>query len=295
MIWRAAIHSTLVVRHTLLVGCIELWLKDRHCNVFAAWCILSVQRELLNCRSALLGERRTSVKAWINALRAHLAEFGVIAPQGLRNVSKLIAVVRDESDTRLPAVARQVLEAAAVIELKGRRSIPRVVLVAAVDDSLAVVLGRWREICFQWMRTTIVSQSSGYLAPVLPIILCAPKFLDGSMTPASVFTIVQSAFNWLVDNYPRLADWTASARSVSSLMVSLDALARAETGDEVGRIERAETDRAAMRLAESRTRRSRESAPLRPWTTRLLASGSAARGWDGRRSRRRSRSASARP
>src|SRR5678815_2759232 len=28
----------------------------------------------------------------VNALRAHLAEFGVIAPQGLRNVGKLIAV-----------------------------------------------------------------------------------------------------------------------------------------------------------------------------------------------------------
>jgi putative ATP-binding cassette transporter len=127
---------------------------------------------------------------------------------------------------------------------------------SAVDDSLAVVLGRWRDICFQWMRTTIVSQTSGYIAPVLPIILCAPKFLEGSMTlgevmqAASAFTIVQSAFNWLVDNYPRLADWTASARRVSSLMVSIDALERAETGDEVGRIERAETDRAAMRLAD---------------------------------------------
>ncbi len=80
------------------------------------------------------------------------------------------------------------------------------------------------------MRTTVVSQTSGYIAPVLPIILCAPKFLDGSMTlgevmqAASAFTIVQGAFNWLVDNYPRLADWTASARRVASLMVSLDAL-----------------------------------------------------------------------
>ena len=32
----------------------------------------------------------------VNALRGHLAEFGVIAPQGLRNVGKLIAIVRDE-------------------------------------------------------------------------------------------------------------------------------------------------------------------------------------------------------
>src|SRR6266511_1503634 len=44
----------------------------------------------------------------VNALRGHLAEFGVIAPQGLRNVSKLIAIVRDEGDARLPHLARQV-------------------------------------------------------------------------------------------------------------------------------------------------------------------------------------------
>src|SRR5499426_2767356 len=46
----------------------------------------------------------------VNALRGHLAEFGVIAPQGLRNVGKLIAIVRDEDDARLPDLARQVLE-----------------------------------------------------------------------------------------------------------------------------------------------------------------------------------------
>src|SRR4026208_2050026 len=34
----------------------------------------------------------------VNALRAHLAEFGIIAPQGLRNVSKLITIIRDEED-----------------------------------------------------------------------------------------------------------------------------------------------------------------------------------------------------
>jgi putative ATP-binding cassette transporter len=121
----------------------------------------------------------------------------------------------------------------------------------AVGESLGTVLRRWRAICFQTMRTTIVSQTSSYIAPVLPIILCAPKFLAGTMTlgevmqAASAFTIVQGAFNWLVDNYPRLADWTASARRVSSFMVSLDALERAEKGDGVGRIERGELSGAA--------------------------------------------------
>jgi transposase len=35
--------------------------------------------------------------ALVNALRAHLAEYGVIAPLGLRNVARLIAIVRDGS------------------------------------------------------------------------------------------------------------------------------------------------------------------------------------------------------
>ena len=126
----------------------------------------------------------------------------------------------------------------------------------AVDGSLTNVLRRWRQICFQTVRTTIISQTSGYIAPVLPIILCAPKFLNGTMTlgqvmqAASAFTIVQAAFNWLVDNYPRLADWTASARRVASLMVSLDALERAEKGEGVNRIERTEGTAAALRLSD---------------------------------------------
>jgi vitamin B12/bleomycin/antimicrobial peptide transport system ATP-binding/permease protein len=126
----------------------------------------------------------------------------------------------------------------------------------AVDQSLRTVLLRWRDICFQTMRTTVVSQTSGYVAPVLPILLCAPKFLEGSMTlgevmqAASAFTIVQAAFNWLVDNYPRLADWSASANRVASLMVSLYALERAEAGEGVERIERSEGTGAALRLSD---------------------------------------------
>src|SRR3954453_22002118 len=54
-----------------------------------------------------LVRQRTMV---VNALRAHLAEFGIVAPQGLRNVGKLIAIIRDEEDARLPGLARQVLQ-----------------------------------------------------------------------------------------------------------------------------------------------------------------------------------------
>src|SRR4051812_14033410 len=46
----------------------------------------------------------------INALRAHLAEFGIVAPQGAGKVSQLTAVVADPEDTRIPGLARQVLQ-----------------------------------------------------------------------------------------------------------------------------------------------------------------------------------------
>ena len=104
------------------------------------------------------------------------------------------------------------------------------------------------------MRTTTVSQTSQTLVPVVPIILCAPKFLGGEMTlgqvmqATSAFVTVQIAFNWVVENYPRLADWTASARRVASLLVSLEALERADKEESTNRIRRGETDGAALRL-----------------------------------------------
>ena len=54
----------------------------------------------------LLVRQRTML---INALRGHLAEFGVIAPQGPRHVAQLFAAVRDEAEPRLPELARRVL------------------------------------------------------------------------------------------------------------------------------------------------------------------------------------------
>jgi putative ATP-binding cassette transporter len=121
-----------------------------------------------------------------------------------------------------------------------------------IDKTFTKVLRQWADLAGQHMRTTLVSQGSSMIAPVVPILLCAPKFLDGSMTlgqvmqAASAFTIVQSAFGWLVDNYPRLADWNACARRIASLMMSLDGLERAEIGDGIGRIKRGETEGEAM-------------------------------------------------
>ncbi len=47
--------------------------------------------------------QQTSV---INAIRAHLAEFGIVAPVGRNGVEQLLGVVADASDKRLPEIAR---------------------------------------------------------------------------------------------------------------------------------------------------------------------------------------------
>ncbi len=51
----------------------------------------------------LLIRQQTSV---INAIRAHLAEFGIVAPVGRNGVEQLLGVVADASDKRLPELAR---------------------------------------------------------------------------------------------------------------------------------------------------------------------------------------------
>jgi transposase len=57
-------------------------------------------------RETLVGQKTQL----INALRAHLAEFGIVAPQGAGKVAQLTAVVADLEDTRVPGLARSALQ-----------------------------------------------------------------------------------------------------------------------------------------------------------------------------------------
>ena len=74
----------------------------------------------------------------------------------------------------------------------------------------------WREFLWQLVRTTFVSHANFLFSPVVAWFLCAPKYLNGEMSlgeltqSAAAFVVVQGAFNWLVDNYQRVADWRAS-------------------------------------------------------------------------------------
>lgn len=93
-----------------------------------------------------------------------------------------------------------------------------------------VVLVSWLSLLWQLVRTTLVSHSNSMLAPVIGLFLCAPKFLAGTMSlgeltqSAAAFVSVQSAFNWLVDNYGRIADWRSSVNRVATLLLALDEL-----------------------------------------------------------------------
>ena len=92
----------------------------------------------------------------VNALRAHLAEFGIIAPQGLRNVGRLIALVRDEDDARLPDLVSQVLE----------------VLAAQIEQLEAAVAAIEKQL-MAWHKSNPISQRLASVPGIGPIIATA--------------------------------------------------------------------------------------------------------------------------
>lgn len=99
-----------------------------------------------------------------------------------------------------------------------------------VRDALTNTIDQWRRLCWQLMQTTVVSHGNTLLAPIIGLILCAPKFLAGTITlgeltqAAAAFTLVQGAFNWLVDNFGPVSGWVSSGGRVGGLLLSLDRL-----------------------------------------------------------------------
>jgi putative ATP-binding cassette transporter len=105
-----------------------------------------------------------------------------------------------------------------------RRNDGRRIIGAALQE----VIAQWLALCWQLMRMTLVSHTNMLLTPVIGLLLCAPKYLAGTMTlgeviqAAAAFVIVQGAFNWITDSYGRIAEWMSSANRVASLLLALD-------------------------------------------------------------------------
>jgi transposase len=101
----------------------------------------------------LLVRQRTML---VNALRGHLAEFGLIEAQGLHKVAKLIAIVTDENDGRVPYIARQVLQ----------------VMINHIEDIQVRIVGLEKQL-LAWHKSNPVSQRLATIPGIGPIIATA--------------------------------------------------------------------------------------------------------------------------
>jgi putative ATP-binding cassette transporter len=98
----------------------------------------------------------------------------------------------------------------------------------AIGTALDAVVRVWRTYCWQLMRMTLVTHTNFLLTPLIALLLCTPKYIEGTMTlgevvqAAAAFVVVQGAFNWATDSYGRISEWAASANRVASLLLALD-------------------------------------------------------------------------
>ena len=102
---------------------------------------------------ALLIRQRTML---VNALRGHLAEFGVVGAKGLHKVEGLIAIIRNGSDGRIPEVARSVL----------------MVIACQIDDVETKIAGVEAQI-LGWHKSNPTSRRLATIPGIGPIIATA--------------------------------------------------------------------------------------------------------------------------
>jgi transposase len=108
---------------------------------------------LLHRGRELLVRQRTMLA---NILRSHLAEFGLIAAQGLHKVAGPIAIVRDDKDGRVPDMARQVLR-----------------VIADQLDNLETRIAIIEAQIMAWHKSNPVSQRLATIPSIGPIIATA--------------------------------------------------------------------------------------------------------------------------
>lgn len=99
-----------------------------------------------------------------------------------------------------------------------------------LDETFAELARRWMLVIAKHTHMNWISNGNAILAPVVPLLLGAPKYLAGElslgelMQIATAFTAVQVALNWLIDNAIRIAETLASAQRVVELSEALDRL-----------------------------------------------------------------------
>lgn len=140
-----------------------------------------------------------------------------------RRLPALVAA-RNEGEARLRFSLMRIRDHGEAIALARSEAGER----EAVARTYDTLVERWLAMIRQRGRLTWITNGSGALVPVVPLLLAAPKYLAGEMSlggvvqVAAAFVAVQNAFNWLLDNFMRIAEWLAAARRVNELADALD-------------------------------------------------------------------------
>ena len=123
---------------------------------------------------SLLIRQRTML---VNAIRAHLAELGIVAPMGLRGLKALLVVISDTEDERLPSLARNSLKS----------------LTAALMTVEQEIASAERQI-LAWHRSNEASRRLESIPGIGPIIATA---LIASAADPSVFKSGRAMAAWI--------------------------------------------------------------------------------------------------
>ncbi len=129
---------------------------------------------MLHRGRSLLVRQRTML---VNAIRAHLAEFGIVARLGRAGVNTLLAVIADPDDARLPDLARICLESLTAALMTVEQEIAR------AERRILV-----------WHRGSETSRRLATIPGIGPIIATA---LTASVTDPAVFRSGRELAAWI--------------------------------------------------------------------------------------------------
>jgi transposase len=146
--------------------------------------------------------------AVINAIRSHLAEFGIVAPVGRHGVEQLLNIAADLSDERLPDVARR-----SVAALGAQLKVLKVQILAFDRQIMA------------WHRSNAISKRLDDIPGVGPALATA---LVASVGDPRAFRSGRDFSAWigLVQGNVQVAARTSSAASASKAIATYAACSR---------------------------------------------------------------------
>jgi transposase len=121
----------------------------------------------------LLVRQRTML---VNSLRAHMAEFGIIVPQGIHRLPELVATLQDET-TEIPQIARQAL-AATVVQI----------------DNLMTSIRQMERRIVAWCRINVSARRLATIPGIGPITASA---LAATITDPTLFRSGRHLAAWL--------------------------------------------------------------------------------------------------